>query len=89
MKTATMIIGVAAATLLASVTAVDAQAPCQSTIMNSCPQPQPRPDNSATSSKSDSNKSDQSKNERRRGLSVAPDTTLGLGPHGLGLTGKF
>ena len=72
MKTTTVIIGVTAATLLASVTAVDAQGPCQSTIMNPCPPPQPRPDNSATSSKSDSNKSDQSKNERRRGLLCCP-----------------
>lgn len=89
MRTAAAIVGMAAAALLASIASVHAQTTCQPTIMNPCPAPKPRADNSAGLPKSDPNKSDQSQNGPRRGLSVAPDTTLGLGPHGLGLNGKF
>ena len=89
MRTATTIVGMAAAVLLASMATVHGQTTCQPTITNPCPPPKPRPDNAAGSSKTDPNKSDQSQSGLRRGLSVAPDTTLGLGPHGLGLNGKF
>jgi hypothetical protein len=89
MRTATTLAGIAAAALLASVAGVHGQTPCQATIMNPCPPPKPRPDSAASSSKTDPNKSDQVQNGLRRGLSVAPDTTLGLTPRGLGLNSKF
>jgi hypothetical protein len=89
MRMATTIVGIAAAALVAGIVSVDAQTTCQPTIMNPCPPPKPRADNPAGLPKSDPNKSEQSQNGLRRGLSVAPDTTLGLGPHGLGLNGKF
>jgi hypothetical protein len=82
-------ISLIAATLLASIPGVQAQTPCQPTIMQPCA-PIPRPD--ATASKSAvSNKSDQSSRSSRRGISVGPDATLGLGPgaRGLGLQQRF
>jgi hypothetical protein len=89
MRTTTAIVGIGAAALLASMACVHGQTTCQPTIMNPCPPPKPQPDNSAASSKTDPNKSNQPQSGLRRGLSVAPDTTLGLGPHGLGLDRKF
>lgn len=89
MRTATTIAGMAAVALLTGIASVYGQTTCQPTIMNPCPAPKPRLDNAAGLSKTDPNKSDQSQSGLRRGLSVAPDTTLGLGPHGLGLNGKF
>ena len=89
MRTATTIAGMVAVALLTGIASVYVQTTCQPTIMNPCPPPKPRLDNAASSSKTDPNKSDQSQNGLRRGLSVAPDTSLGLGPHGLGLNGKF
>jgi hypothetical protein len=89
-KTATAIASVVAALLLASCVVAGAQTSCQSTIMNPCPPPPPRPDNAANAAKSaDSDKSDQSQRGSRRGIPVTPDTSIGLGAHGLGLNGKF
>jgi hypothetical protein len=89
-KTANTLAGVVAAVLLASCVVAGAQTSCQSTIMNPCPPPQQRPDNAANSAKSaDSNKSDQSQRGSPRGIPVAPDTSIGLGTHGIGLNGKF
>jgi hypothetical protein len=89
MRTATRILAIGAAALLASIASAAGQTTCQPTIMNPCPPQKPRADNPPSISKTDPNKSDQSQSGLRRGLSVAPDTTLGLGPHGLGLNGKF
>ena len=83
-----VVMTVAAATFLANVAHVGAQTSCQPTIMQPCAQP-PRAD--GTSSKlTASNKTDQSRSSRR-GLSVGPDATLGLGPgaRGLGLQQRF
>jgi hypothetical protein len=81
------VIPVAAATLFASFADVGAQTLCQPTIMQLCA-PLPRPDSSKST---DSNKSDHPHGSSRRGLSIAPDTTLGLGPgaRGLGLQQRF
>jgi hypothetical protein len=89
MGTATTIVGLAAAAFIAGNASVYGQTTCQPTIMTPCPPPKPGPDNAAGLSKPDPNKSDQSQSGLRRGLSVAPDTTLGLTPRGLGLNGKF
>jgi len=81
------IIAVAALTLLVGGTNVGAQTSCQPTIMHPCPPPPP----DTSSLKPADNKSDQSRHSSRRGLSVGPDATLGLGPgaRGLGLQQRF
>jgi hypothetical protein len=88
-KTSIAIASMAGAALLANIASAPGQTTCQPTIMNPCPPPKLRADNQPSMSKADPNKSDQSQSGLRRGLSVAPDTTLGLGPRGLGLNGKF
>jgi hypothetical protein len=81
-----IVMAATAATVLASA-GVHAQTSCQPTIMQPCA-PQPRPDKAADAPKSTGNKSGPS-GESRRGLQVAPETTLGLGRGGLGLQRQF
>jgi hypothetical protein len=78
-----------ATSLLAGVPGVEAQTSCQPTITQPCAPP-PRSDTAASKS-ADSNQSNEARRDRRRGLSVGPDATVGFTPgvRGLGLQQRF
>jgi hypothetical protein len=78
-----------ATSLLAVVPSVEAQTSCQPTITQPCAAP-PRSD-AAASKSADSNQLNEARRDKRRGLSVGPDATVGFTPgvRGLGLQQRF
>lgn len=86
MKTSIILVALTAVLPLMCLGLAGAQTSCQATIMNPCPSPPPRTDNSA----SEPNKSSKPPGvPRRGGTPVDPDVTFGLSGRGLGLKGKF